>query len=220
MPNRNNISERSEKYFSATVIFFAIFYLVGIVGLSLEESHQLFVQLTPLALLLSTIAVAFFHRDFSSTAVFVFLVIYLAGFFIELVGVNTKLIFGNYTYGSGLGIHLWNTPLMIGINWLLLTYLAMSFLGRFRLSAPMQVFLAALTLVFYDLILEQVAPVIDMWSWKDNDIPLQNYVAWFFLALIFSAILRFSNIDLRNRLAPVMLLYQFLFFVILHFSLN
>jgi putative membrane protein len=36
---------------------------------------------------------------------------------LEVVGVKTGLIFGEYKYGSTLGIKLFEVPLIIGFNW-------------------------------------------------------------------------------------------------------
>jgi putative membrane protein len=44
------------------------------------------------------------------------LIIAVAGFFIEAIGVNTGLIFGNYVYKTTLGWKFLETPLIIGVN--------------------------------------------------------------------------------------------------------
>lgn len=207
-------------HFNKVALFFVVFYGVGILGLSLTATYPIFTKLTPLALLLSTVAMAFFHRSYSEKALAVFGVIYLIGFGIEVIGVNTKLIFGPYTYGSGLGIKLLETPLIIGVNWLLLVYAANSVIERFVSNRFIVILLAGLALVAYDLILEQAAPLIAMWSWQNNTVPLQNYLAWFVLAVLLSGVLRFSGIPVRNRLAPVILCCQTLFFIVLLFTLN
>jgi len=215
-----NIAAFPDLHFKKVVLFFVVFYAVGIVGLSMENTHSLFVRLTPLALLLSTIGMAFFHKGYSEKAIVVFFVIYLIGFGVEVIGVNTKLIFGDYTYGSGLGPKLLQTPLIIGVNWLLLIYAANSVIERFvRKRIPLML-AGGLLLVAYDLVLEQVAPMIDMWSWKNDAVPLQNYFAWFALAVILSGLLKFSGVDVKNRLAPVILVCQTLFFVVLLFTLT
>lgn len=207
-------------HFSKVVIFFVVFYGVGILGLSIPATYPIFTKLTPLALLLSTVAMAFFHRAYSEKALAVFAVIYLIGFGIEVIGVNTKLIFGHYTYGSGLGPKLLDTPLIIGVNWLLLVYAANSVIERFITKHIFVISLAGLALVMYDLVLEQAAPLIDMWSWQNNTVPVQNYLAWFVLAFLLSGVLRFSGIPVKNRLAPVILICQTVFFIVLFFTLK
>lgn len=207
-------------HYGKVVVFFIVFYTVGIVGLTIPASFQLFVQLTPLALLLSVAGLAVYHKQYSEKAIVTFAVIYLIGFGIEVIGVNTGLLFGHYTYGNGLGLKLLETPLIIGVNWLLLVYAVNSITERFISKRWIAIVVAGLVLVGYDLILEQVAPKIDMWSWNDKQIPVQNYIAWFVLAVILSAVLRFANIPLKNRLAPVILICQTAFFVILFFTLK
>ena len=207
-------------HFSKVVAFFIIFYLVGIVGLSIPATFQFFVLLTPLALLLSLAGLAVYHQHYSEKAIVTFAVIYLIGFGIEVIGVNTGLLFGHYIYGHGLGLKLLETPLIIGINWLLLVYAANSVIERVITNRWLAIFAAGLVLVGYDLILEQVAPKIDMWSWNDNQIPLQNYIAWFVLAILLSAVLKYSKISLKNRLAPVILICQTAFFIVLFFTLK
>ena len=201
--------------FSKTAGFFVIFYLVGIAGMLLPFSFPLFVKLIPVALILSSVALAFFHRTFDTKTITVFISIYLIGFFVEVIGVNTGLIFGGYSYGESLGLKVFNTPLIIGLNWLLLVYVTASVLEKFNLPAPAKVILSALMMLSYDLIIEQIAPRIDMWNWQSEMIPLNNYVAWFFLALVFHAAIQAFGIKTKNRLAPVILICQVMFFLIL-----
>ena len=93
------------------------FYFVGIVGLLLPLTNALFLQLTPFALALSSLAlVIFYDEKISKKAILVFAGIYATSFVIEAIGVNTGLIFGNYIYGNGLGTKLFNTPLIIGFK--------------------------------------------------------------------------------------------------------
>ncbi len=140
--------------------------------------------------------------------------------FSEVTGVNTGLVFGHYKYGSGLGFKLFETPLLIGVNWLFLTYASASMLRGFKVNQNLVVILAPLLMLAYDLVLEQVAPKMDMWAWQNDVIPLQNYVAWFVIAFIFVALLRIFKINLENRISKVLLACQFVFFVILMFVLK
>lgn len=207
-------------HFNKVVLFFVVFYSVGIAGLSFSVTYPLFTQLTPFALLLSIAALAVYQRSYTVKTVVVFGLIYLIGFGIEVIGVNTKLIFGHYTYGNGLGLKWLDTPLIIGVNWLLLVYAANSVIERFIQHRLLTILLAGILLVAYDLILEQAAPLIHMWSWQNDAVPLQNYMAWFVLALVLSALLKYPRIILKNRLAPVILICQTLFFIVLLFTLN
>jgi len=202
-------------HYNAVAGFFVIFYLVGITGMLIPFTFPLFVKLIPLALLLSAVGFLVFHTDFSARTWILFILIYLAGFFVEVVGVNTGKIFGNYSYGESLGITIFKTPLIIGINWLLLVYLTSSTTELLKVSSGIKIFLASGIMLGYDIIIEPLAPQLDMWTWANNQIPVRNYIAWFVLALIFTSLIKIVGVKTRNKLAPVLLVCQLLFFIIL-----
>jgi len=197
-------------------IILLIFYTVGIIGMVWDVSRPYFIHLTPFALLLSIGFLIINHTGKPGfkdlTAV---LIIYLFGYFIEVIGVNTGLIFGEYVYGEGLGTKLLATPLMIGINWLMLVYITAAFFQSFGLKPVFVVLLGATTMLIYDLVLEQVAPVIDLWSWSGNTVPFQNYIAWWLIAVVMHSMVAALRIRLSNRVAMPVYIAQFLFFVIL-----
>nr|WP_262921385.1 carotenoid biosynthesis protein [Maribellus maritimus] len=181
----------------------------------LPETFFIFKKLIPFAILLSVLALFFFHSHFQKNDLIAFVSIYILGFAAEVIGVNTGIIFGNYNYGESLGIELFNTPLMIGINWLLLIYISSSVARKLKINATLQILVASLIMLGYDLIIEQVSPVLDMWSWLEGNVPVKNYIAWFLLALLFHSILKILNVETKNKLAPVILFCQLSFFIVL-----
>ena len=46
---------------------------------------------------------------------------FLTGMITEILGVQWGWIFGNYQYGDALGYKVLGVPLLIGVNWALLT---------------------------------------------------------------------------------------------------
>ena len=64
----------------------------------------------------------------------VFAVIFLVGLGIEIIGVSTKAIFGNYSYGNALGVKVFDTPLLIGMNWLFLIYTTRLVFQNFKMN--------------------------------------------------------------------------------------
>lgn len=208
-------------YPKRTEAFFIIFFAVGIIGLLFPFSYPLFIQLTPLALVLSFLALLVFHRSQLHLRTFAFFaLVYFSSFAIEAMGVHTGNIFGEYYYGSGLGMKLWDTPLIIGLNWVFMVYSTAVITDLVRGSNALKVVGGATLMLAYDLVLEQVAPVMDMWSWKDDEVPLQNYLAWFIMAIVYHLILRLLNIQLQNRMATFLFIIQLAFFVILMLFLN
>jgi putative membrane protein len=87
----------------------------------LPFSRELFITITPLNLLFAALFL-FYGRWPSRRVLFTGLAVFAASFLVEAVGVNTGMIFGSYSYGSALGPKLWNTPVIIGLNWFVLIY--------------------------------------------------------------------------------------------------
>lgn len=193
--------------------FLINFYLVGLIGFMIPYSRDIFIQLTGLALVLNFIILLWFHEgSFKLDTILVFVFIFLAGYFIEVIGVETGMIFGDYSYGSALGLKLFDTPLMIGVNWLMLSYCFASVLQPLKVHRMTKILLASSGMLLYDFVMEQSAPLLDLWTWENNVIPLENYMAWFIIAFFFQLIFVFAGIRLKNPLAFIILLVQFLFF--------
>jgi bisanhydrobacterioruberin hydratase len=201
-------------------IFFIIFYSVGIAGLLIPASTPWFMSLIPLALLLSFFSLAVFHEHYSRRLVIFFLVVYFIGFVVEVIGIHTHVVFGQYRYGGSLGIKVSDTPLIIGLNWVLLVYLTAAVVDYWEWPAAVKVLLASSMMLAYDLVLEQVAPAMDMWHWQQGEVPLRNYLTWFIMAVLFHSAARLLHLKIRNRLAPVILGCQFLFLFSLFLLLN
>ncbi len=145
----------------------------------------------------------------------VFGIIFIFSFLVEAIGVKTGLIFGEYIYGNGLGLKLFETPLMIGLNWLMLIYCTQIIAERISEDQTIRLFFAPFLMVIYDLVLEQAAPLLGMWSWAGGKIPVQNYVAWYLLAFLFHLLLQKTKTEFSNKLAIPVFVIQFLFFVVL-----
>jgi putative membrane protein len=196
--------------------FIVIFYVIGLAGFMIPPTQEFFIMLTKWALLLNFLLLLWFHESrLGAPAIIIFSIIALSGYAVEVAGVESGMIFGTYTYGSGLGIKLFETPLLIGINWLMLSYCFASVLQPLKAALPLKALLASAGMVAYDLVMEQTAPLLDLWSWEDGIVPLRNYLAWFVIALIFQSMLVFSKINMKNPLAKVLLISQFAFFALL-----
>lgn len=202
-------------------LFLILFHIVGIVGFSMLWSRALFLELTKWTLVMSFSLIFIFHKNKISTLHFiVFFSIFISAFTIELIGVQTGLIFGSYTYGAGLGLKLFETPLLIGLNWLALSYGFVSLSNSLKASTTIKVFLGSLGMLLYDLIMEQVAPTLDLWIFENNIIPLNNYLSWFILALIFQLVLHKSTAVKKNHIANMVIICELGFFFILYLLFN
>ena len=120
-----------------------LFYVVGVVGIA--TSQTLFITLFPFALVLSFLTMMLYDSSSSSSqAITCFSVIFLVSLVLEIIGVNTHQIFGSYSYGEALGFKLLHTPLLIGLNWVMLVYSSASLAQMFVKENWSQVIVAAL----------------------------------------------------------------------------
>jgi len=194
------------------VIF--ILHAVGIIGLQ-SQYQSLFISLTPFNLVISTYFLFSKHLDFSKTFWFFAILIFCAGYFVEVVGVHSQLIFGSYQYGNTLGPKFFGVPFLMGLNWVNLIYCVGIIFNRFSVPDYLKSFFGAGILVLLDLFLEPVAMKYDFWSWKNNIIPIQNYIAWFICSYIFLNLFYVFSFKKENRIAFKFMMIQFLFFIIL-----
>ena len=194
-------------------IFIIVFYIVGLLGFSLPLTFEFFRHLTPWALLMASFLLSLFHNDFNKKTILIFICIYLTGLIIEILGVNTGIIFGQYSYGKSLGPKIWDTPLILGLNWLFLVYVSSSVANKLKTNIILKIFVASLIMLVYDVVLEQVADNLDMWYWHSTSVPLKNYIAWFILSFTFISLIKLTKIKTDNRLAFTVLLSQFFFFL-------
>ena len=198
-------------------IFIPVFYSVGIVGFLTPLSHPYFEKLIPLALILSFILLVVYHPKQASerTSVLVFTGIYFSGLIVEMIGVNTGIIFGEYTYGPNLGIKILNTPVIIGLNWLILVYTTSSLFEKLTIPSIYKIFLASACMLAYDIVLEHIAPLTGMWTWHEATVPVRNYMAWFILAVVFQSVIKLVGIKTENAVSKDLFYSQFIFFLIL-----
>lgn len=201
------------------VAVLVIFYAVGFVGLGFSGYRPLFQTLVPFNLLLTNAILISFHRDFSRSFWVFAGVVAVAGFLAEVLGVHTGLVFGSYQYGPTLGLQLWQVPLLIGLNWLMLVYTTGHLSDLLRLPWPIKALLAAGLMVGLDFFIEPVAVAFDFWSWQGGDIPFSNYAGWFGLSLLLQFYYQRAGFRKGNPVAPFVYLVQVLFFVGLYLSL-
>lgn len=211
----------SPKYFKLTIgLIITIYYAVGISSLLLSPDSDI-INFTPLTLILSLIVLLLGVSKWSIKLLIGITSITILGFCIEAIGVNTHWPFGAYSYSSILGVKFYETPLIIGINWLVLLWCIIDSLRRWIKQKIILALLTASGMVIIDFLIEPVAIYFNLWNWSTNTIPTSNYVAWFFisfiLALIFSQLISDNK---PNYFAHLILFLQLTFFVTLGICLS
>lgn len=194
---------------------FIRFYAVGLLLFILPFTRQLFINITSLSLLLVIGTVFFFHKKWDTKTIILFGLIILSSFVLEMIGVNTGMLFGSYQYDSGLSIKIFETPIIIGFNWLFLVYATRAIVSKIGTNPLFRILCGAALMVGYDFILEFVAPYMQMWHFTDGYPPIQNFVMWFLSAAVFHSILQFFKIEVENRPARMLFWIQIGFFVII-----
>ncbi len=195
------------------VTVMALAYTAGVIGLHLPALVPFFEPLSPLNLVISLALLLFYHKDWQpSFRIFALLAIVI-GYGVEVVGVHTGLIFGKYAYGNGLGPQLLNVPPVIGLNWLLLAYCCGSVSDKLRVPTIIKIVIASTMMVTLDYCIEPVAIRLDFWTWFDQPIPAQNYIAWWIVSLVLFSAWFAMPFRKENRLAPWLLSFQTLFFL-------
>ncbi|MBN2709451.1 MAG: carotenoid biosynthesis protein [Calditrichaceae bacterium] len=109
---------------------------------------------------------------------------------VEIAGVQTGVIFGNYDYGKALKPFVGGAPLVIGFAWFNMVMGSLALINNFasdklKKSAVLTALAAAFLMVVFDMIMEPAAVKLDYWSWENGIIPLQNYMAWFVCGFAF-----------------------------------
>lgn len=202
-----------DKYFRHLTGILAFLYLVGVVGLHTRYGN-LFLATTPALLILTAALLFLYHRIWNGTFILFMVVTFLAGYLVEVAGVHTGIIFGEYQYGKTLGPKLFSVPPMIGLNWLVLIYAVGTMVQPIKGNWLMKSILGGLLMILMDLPLEPVATRLDFWAWEQVHVPVQNYLGWYIVSVVLLGLYH-RWVDYRqNRMALWIYLIQFVFFIL------
>jgi putative membrane protein len=209
-----------------------LFHTIGIVGLLFFDQH-FFLQSTPFNLLLMFVLLLWTQKEKNKYFILFFLICFLAGIGVEMIGIKTGMLFGDYSYGNVLGYKLQHVPVLIGINWFIIIYcsgisihtLLMKAIRRVSEDngkAPMA--LRALSVIidgatlalFFDWLMEPVAIKLGYWTWNgDGSVPFYNYLCWFVVSILLLSVFHFVKFNKQNKFAVNLLLIQLMFFLLL-----
>jgi putative membrane protein len=165
-----------------------------------------------------------------------FLISFLIGMGVEMIGVNTGRLFGTYHYGVKMGAKFNAVPWLIGLNWFVLMFccgIVMTKLhswikdqyeaSGFTMTPVVErlslVFDGATIALFFDWVMEPVAVKMGFWEWKNGVIPIYNYVCWFLISMFLLWVFSKLKFNRDNHFAVDLLIIQLLFFLTLRFFL-
>ncbi|MEC5164388.1 putative membrane protein [Flavobacterium sp. PL11] len=193
-----------------------LFYFFGTLGISSEEFKHFFLPLTPFNLLLTLFIFYKVNNDFSKRFLLLSFIIFLIGYSVEAIGVATGILFGSYSYGKYFGIKLFETPLLIGVNWLFLALSSHGVVQYFTKKSILLIIIPSLIMTGLDFFIEPVAMELGFWGWENNIIPFQNYVMWFVTSALIHGIIYYFRPEINAKISFVVLFVQFFFFTILY----
>ena len=230
------MKKRFTKIEIATAIA-VLFHIIGLVGL-LFFDKTFFLQSTSINLLLM-FALLLWTQHEKNIYFFLFLIVcFCVGIAVEIIGINTKILFGDYTYGNVLGYKVQHVPLLIGVNWFIIIYCCGISIHTLLMKAinsisadtgkkPMvlkalSVIIDGATLaVLFDWMMEPVAVKLGYWTWNgDGSIPFYNYICWFLVSILLLVAFHFAKFNKQNKFAVNLLLIQLMFFLLLRTFLN
>jgi putative membrane protein len=197
-------------------------HVVGLIGISFPVSRDFFLSLSPLNLLLSFGLVLSLHRVWTPFFAGLLVFYLLAGYGVEVLGVQTGWPFGQYHYLDALGWQWWGVPVIMGVNWALLLYATVAMAGRLVTPVWQRIALAAAGMVFIDSWIEPISVDLDFWQWSVGHAPATNFLGWFMVsALLQAPFFLFCSPTVqqeayRNNLVPVYLVAVTLFFILLN----
>ena len=200
-----------------------IIWLVHISGLLGMVFYDLdfFAGYTSLNLFLMSIILFANIKLNNKNQIFALLLIFLIGMLSEFIGVNYGLIFGEYIYGNNLGFKLFGVPLLIGLNWVILTVICAniaSFLIKNN-SILQMIIVGTSLMLLIDIVMEPIAPKLDLWKFKNLVVPSSNYIGWLIISILTQTIYNIKFKQKEVKLSFNLYTAIFTFFVSLNLIL-
>jgi len=194
--------------------FLVLMYVSGAIGFTYNPSF--FIPFTPFTLLFTCFVFLIYQPLNDLKFVLSFAAIAWIGFCTEVIGVKTGWIFGDYTYGKSLGIKLFDVPVTISLNWALIataSILASQLITKNKLLSSI---LAASFATTIDLLIEQVAPLLDFWRFNGGAPTIHNYLGWFVISFLVAILFHKPLLQGNRKMSVALLILQVLFFGIIY----
>ena len=195
-----------------------LFHVCGMIGIS-YGNKDLFLSFTPVNLIISFFLLFVNQIQITQREILSVFTIFLIGMICEILGVNYGYIFGDYVYLDNLGTKVFGVPILIGINWIILTFITGSISSYiFKKNLKFSILTGAIFMILLDLIIEPVAPLLGFWIFDLPSVPLQNYVGWFLIGLATQFVYQKFVVIKEIPFSTNLLLANIVFFSFLNFQ--
>lgn len=202
---------REKKYILIAIGILWLFHSSGIIGISLGYQDW-FASRTALNLLIMFLVLIIFFPLNSIKKWAIFLLFGSLGIFAEFLGVTFGLFFGEYAYGNNFGPKIFGVPILIGVNWALLTFICGAVANKLSENIFLKSLLGTFMMLFLDLFMEKVAPIFDFWEFSEGYAPVDNYIAWGIISFVFHLIFHLAKIKGQFLISIHLYLVQLVFF--------
>ena len=194
-----------------------LFHICGMIGIS-YGNKEFFLAFTPINLFISFVLLFINQVQLEKSELNAALIIFFIGMISEILGVNYGLIFGDYVYLDNLGFKVLGVPVLIGVNWIILTFITGSMSSYIIKNKHIAAITGAILMILLDLIIEPVAPLLGFWIFDLPTVPLQNYIGWFVIGLTTQYIYHFNVERKEYSFSINLLLVNAVFFAFLNFQ--
>jgi len=201
-----------------SVFIIWLFHLCGMVGIS-YGNKDFFLAFTPINLFISFVLLFFNQKQLESKELKSAFLIFFIGMVSEILGVNYGLIFGDYVYLDNLGVKILGVPVLIGVNWIILTFITGSLSSFIFKNKYVSILMGAILMIGLDLLIEPVAPLLGFWIFDLQKVPLQNYLGWFVIGMITQALFQFKIAEKELTFSTHLLIINAIFFAFLNYQI-
>ena len=201
-----------------SVFIIWLFHLCGMVGIS-YGNKEFFLAFTPINLFISFVLLFVNQKQLESKELKSAFLIFFVGMISEILGVNYGLIFGDYVYLDNLGVKILGVPLLIGVNWIILTFITGSLSSFVFKNKYFSILMGAILMIALDLLIEPVAPLLGFWIFDLPEVPLQNYIGWFVIGLITQVIFQLKIVEKEFTFSTHLLIVNAIFFAFLNYQI-
>ena len=195
-----------------------LFHVSGIIGIIYSDASW-FIKATPLNLMLSFILLLL-NIERSKKTILLVLLCFFVGMLAEIIGVKYGFIFGKYTYGKALGPKFMEVPFMMGIVWCILVFITGFIVQLFFETTWARIIVGIGLMLFLDLVMEPVAPILDFWTFESGLASFNNYIGWAVIAFPLQFTFHKAKLHIDGSFAFHLYFLQFLFFTILLLKIN
>jgi putative membrane protein len=185
-------------------LFFIIFIILTVGGIFAEIG---FITNTPswapnLFMMIGSLLIFIYSKG---KLKYLLIFVGLLGFFYEVLGVKTGILFGSYNYTDVFNLKILSVPIVMVSAWIIIVNFSLSFMHNIKRNYF--VFLGSISMVIIDLVIDPIAVNgLEIWTWDQNGyyygIPNHNFLGWFILSIPIFGVLNFvkEKIDIKSRI--------------------